>query len=659
MKYDGDSTLFQTGGKMATRMAAKVWAETPLGSPSSWPQSLRAIVRVMLTSRYAMWMAWGPDLTFFCNDAYLPTLGVKESWALGTTARKVWEEIWPDIGPRIDHVLATGEATWDQALLLFLERSGFPEETYHTFSYSPLWDDDGQISGMLCVVTEETERVIGERRLATLRDFAADLSRSSSEEEVFTAAGRCLANAQHDFPFTTVYLCSANGTACHLMACSGTTAGSALAPRTIDCGSVEEAWPITRLLDHGESIQVEELTTRFEEAPSGPWPKAPERAIMLPLVQAGQAKPMGLFVAGLNPFLKFDEAYQSFTNLFVGQLTAGLSNARAYEAERKRAEALAEIDRAKTVFFTNISHEFRTPLTLMLGPLLDRLITVIDPNAGPIAGDAGRLQQVIWNLLTNAIKFTPRGGLVKVLLERVNSHLELNVTDTGEGIEPEFLPHVFERFRQADASTTRRHRGLGLGLSIAKQLVELHGGSVRAKSPGKGQGSTFTLTLPLAPTTDPLDTVGPQGRLHPRVEQGAPVLEVRPNLDGITALVVDDDPDAREVIARILRGENALVITASSAAEALERLLASKFALLISDIGMPGEDGYDLIRKVRALPTDFGGRIPAVALTAFARSGDRQRALLTGYQLHVSKPVEPSELITVCASLVGRIGSNS
>jgi CheY-like chemotaxis protein len=659
MKYDGDSTLFQTGGKMATRMAAKVWAETPLGSPSSWPQSLRAIVRVMLTSRYAMWMAWGPDLTFFCNDAYLPTLGVKESWALGTTARKVWEEIWPDIGPRIDHVLATGEATWDQALLLFLERSGFPEETYHTFSYSPLWDDDGQISGMLCVVTEETERVIGERRLATLRDFAAELSRSSSEEEVFTAAGCCLANAQHDFPFTTVYLCSANGTACHLMACSGTTAGSALAPRTIDCGSVEEAWPITRLLDHGESIQVEELTTRFEEAPSGPWPKAPERAIMLPLVQAGQAKPMGLFVAGLNPFLKFDEAYQSFTNLFVGQLTAGLSNARAYEAERKRAEALAEIDRAKTVFFTNISHEFRTPLTLMLGPLLDRLITVIDPNAGPIAGDAGRLQQVIWNLLTNAIKFTPRGGLVKVLLERVNSHLELNVTDTGEGIEPEFLPHVFERFRQADASTTRRHRGLGLGLSIAKQLVELHGGSVRAKSPGKGQGSTFTLTLPLAPTTDPLDTVGPQGRLHPRVEQGAPVLEVRPNLDGITALVVDDDPDAREVIARILRGENALVITASSAAEALERLLASKFALLISDIGMPGEDGYDLIRKVRALPTDFGGRIPAVALTAFARSGDRQRALLTGYQLHVSKPVEPSELITVCASLVGRIGSNS
>ncbi|HSZ80157.1 MAG TPA: hypothetical protein VK775_22310, partial [Chthoniobacterales bacterium] len=182
MKSDGD-TLFQIGGDMAARMAVKEWALTPLGLPSSWPQSLRAIVRVMLTSRYAMWMAWGPDLTFFCNDAYLPTLGVKESWALGESARKVWEEIWPDIGPRIAHVLATGEATWDEALLLFLKRSGYPEETYHTFSYSPLWDDAGLLSGMLCVVTEETNRVIGERRLAALRDFAAELSRSNSEAE--------------------------------------------------------------------------------------------------------------------------------------------------------------------------------------------------------------------------------------------------------------------------------------------------------------------------------------------------------------------------------------------------------------------------------------------------------------------------------------------
>jgi PAS domain S-box-containing protein len=285
-----------------------------------------------------------------------------------------------------------------------------------------------------------------------------------------------------------------------------------------------------------------------------------------------------------------------------------------------------------------------------------RLITVIDPNAGPVAGDAGRLQQVVWNLLTNAIKFTPRGGRVQVVLERVNSHLELNVTDTGEGIEPEFLPHVFERFRQADASTTRQYRGLGLGLSIVKQLVELHGGSVRVKSPGKGKGSTFILTLPLAPTTEPRGDGETEERQHPRVPRDEPGIYQPPNLTGITVLVVDDDPDAREVIARILRGGGASVLTASSAATAMEMLRESMPALLVSDIGMPGEDGYDLIRKVRALTAEDCGRVPAVALTAFARSEDRQRALLAGYQLHVAKPVEPSELLTVCASLVGRIG---
>jgi signal transduction histidine kinase len=284
-----------------------------------------------------------------------------------------------------------------------------------------------------------------------------------------------------------------------------------------------------------------------------------------------------------------------------------------------------------------------------------RLTTVLDPQAGPVAGDAGRLQQVIWNLLTNAIKFTPKGGRIHVLLERVNSHIELSVTDTGEGIEPGFLPHVFERFRQADASTTRRYRGLGLGLSIVKHLVELHGGSVRVKSPGKGKGSTFIMTLPLVPTIELLGRDEGQERQHPQVSRSEPRNYIPPDLQGLTVLVVDDDPDARDVIARILRDSKASVITASSASEALEKLNESKAALLISDIGMPGEDGYELIRKIRALASEANRRIPAVALTAFARSEDRQRALLAGYQLHVSKPVEPSELLTVCASLTGRI----
>ena len=178
------------GGDMGARMRAHDWAATPLGSPETWPQSLRTVVRILLTSRYQMWMGWGEELSFFYNDAYRPTLGVKHGWALGASAREVWKEIWPDIGPRIEHVLKNGEATWDEGLLLFLERSGYTEETYHTFSYSPLSDDRGRIVGMLCVVTEETERIIGERRLASLRDLASEIAGKSTNSEVLAAADR-------------------------------------------------------------------------------------------------------------------------------------------------------------------------------------------------------------------------------------------------------------------------------------------------------------------------------------------------------------------------------------------------------------------------------------------------------------------------------------
>jgi PAS domain S-box-containing protein len=280
-----------------------------------------------------------------------------------------------------------------------------------------------------------------------------------------------------------------------------------------------------------------------------------------------------------------------------------------------------------------------------------RLLTVLDPYAGPVMGDPGRLQQVIWNLLTNAIKFTPKGGKIQVVLERVNSHLELSVTDDGDGIDPSFLPHVFERFRQADASTTRRYGGLGLGLNIVKQLVELHGGSVRVKSQGKGHGSTFTVSLPVAASLQPEHSDDHKNRHHPRASSSPMSLMKPPRVDGLRVLLVDDDADARLVMNRILCDGGAIVKTASSVAEAMLELQNALPEIILSDIGMPGEDGYDLIRKVRSLSPAEGGRIPAVALTAFARSEDRQRALLAGYQIHVSKPIEPSELLTVCASI--------
>lgn len=281
-----------------------------------------------------------------------------------------------------------------------------------------------------------------------------------------------------------------------------------------------------------------------------------------------------------------------------------------------------------------------------------RLTSVLDPLVGPISGDPARLQQVLWNLLTNAMKFTPKGGRVHVVLERVNSHIEISVEDTGQGITPEFLPHVFDRFRQADASTTRRQRGLGLGLAIVKNLAELHGGSVRAKSPGLDQGSTFIIALPIASAR--LDAE--PDRRHPLGESSGEVPDIMPDLTGIRVLAVDDEADARELIKRILSRCGATVDTAGSGADALASFKKNQPHVFITDIGMPGEDGYAVIRKVRQLGNSNGGNVPAIALTAFARSEDRRRAIMSGFQMHVAKPVEPSELIAMVASLAKRTG---
>ena len=283
------------------------------------------------------------------------------------------------------------------------------------------------------------------------------------------------------------------------------------------------------------------------------------------------------------------------------------------------------------------------------------LQVALDPHAGPIRGDPGRLQQVFWNLLSNAIKFTPRGGRVELLLKRVEPYLEVSVADTGEGIAAEFLPHVFDRFRQADASTTRRHGGLGLGLSIAKHLVELHGGGLRAQSSGLGKGSTFTVTLPLA-VVPPEPVPQNETRRPSAVPANASVPAAGPSLRGVRVLVVDDEPDARALLRRLLEDCDAVVSTAASAAEALERLTAQTPDVLVSDIGMPGEDGYALIGRIRALGPERGGEVPAVALTAYARPEDRTKAVLAGYQHHAAKPVEPAELVTLVASLAGRAG---
>jgi signal transduction histidine kinase/ActR/RegA family two-component response regulator len=287
-----------------------------------------------------------------------------------------------------------------------------------------------------------------------------------------------------------------------------------------------------------------------------------------------------------------------------------------------------------------------TPAANAKGVLLQ---LIQDPAGTSVMGDPERLQQVLWNLLSNAVKFTPRNGRVRVSVQSIGSRVEVAVADTGLGIDAAFLPHVFNRFSQRDSSSTRSVRGLGLGLAIARQLVELHGGSIQAESAGTGQGSTFTVEFPRSPVT----ATPANGRVYSRADRSVG-LEDAPDLTGTRVLLVEDDDDARALLAKVLEGRGAFVMAVSSAREALAVLEKDRVDVLLSDIEMPGTDGYQLIRELRLRPSQQGGAVPAAALTACSRTEDRLRALRAGFQLHLSRPVQPAELITVVASLAAR-----
>jgi PAS domain S-box-containing protein len=662
------------GGEMGARIRAFDWTKTPLGPPETWPQSLRSPLSMMLPSKAQIALFWGPEYVILYNDAYRPVFGAKHPDMLGQPGRVAWSEIW-DAGVNLhgllDGVVRTGEAFSAHDLLFTLERHGFVEETYFDVSYDPVRDESGAVGGVFCIVTETTGRVIGERRLALLRDLAAHETARSSRDACAVAMQTFAARPQ-DVPFALAYL---DG---EMQPC---TPGAEAALAAASPGGVAEL-PIA--------------------VPTG--------------------SESGRLVVGLNARRPFDEQYRAFLDLVAGQLATAIAGARAYEEEKKRAEALAEVDRVKTAFFSNVSHEFRTPLTLMLGPLEEvlarpeaqdrELLSVVQRNGQRLLKlvntlldfariEAGRAQayyrdtdlstltadlasnfrsacekaglllrvdcpsevrawvdgemweKIVLNLISNAFKFTLEGGIA-VRLEDAGSLARLVVSDTGTGIPSDALNRVFERFHRIEGARGRSHEGSGIGLALVQELVRLHGGSISVESE-PGRGTTFSVEIPKGrshlPAAALADAPASQHAAH-RAQAyvaealgwlgAAPEPAAPAAIGSARVLVADDNADLRDYARRLLAGQFDVETVADGVA-ALESARARPPDLILSDVMMPRLDGFGLIRELRRDPALAA--IPVVLLSARAGEEARLEGLQYGADDYLVKPFSGRELL--------------
>jgi PAS domain S-box-containing protein len=735
--------IFVGTGEMSALMRSLDWSKTPLGPISDWPQSLKTSLSICLASRFPIVMYWGPEYVVLYNDAYSAILGSKHPWALGQRCRDCWAEIWDTIGPMLDNVVRTGEATWSNHLLLQLERHGYPEECYFSFSFSPVRVETGAVGGVFTAVLETSEEIIGQRRLRTLRDLAARGVDAQSESDAWRIAAVVLAENPHDIPFAVLCQPAATG-GLQLVETAGIDREHGLC-RELSSPGCRLSEMARQVMNSGAGIAVEELNHAAPGPPHGGWATPPRRALLIPMTIPGQGLP-GLLLAGISPHKTLDESYRTFFDLVARQIATSVADARAYEEERRRAEALAELDRAKTLFFTNISHEFRTPLTLLLGPVENmlqdvaggkeaaqhqqlevvhrngvRLLKLVntlldfsrieagqaqghyeavdlsaltaelagifrsameraglrfqlecDPLPEPVYVDRDMWEKIVLNLLSNAFKFTLQGE-VRVSLKPVDRRVELTVADTGAGIPQQELSRVFERFHRVETARGRSYEGTGIGLALVSELVKLHGGSVRVESV-EGRGSTFTVDLPfgkahLAPdqvaeagfrasTAVPADAYveealswlpkDPEAAGAKAGGKDAPTIpaaedaEVKGDRSRPLIVLADDNADLRTYVSRLLRRKYRVCAVANGE-EALAATRQLHPDLILSDIMMPGMDGFAVLQAIRQSAQTRA--IPVILLSARAGEESRVEGLHAGADDYLVKPFTARELM--------------